>query len=63
MKRYVTKRRVGLLIGIGVVFVFFAVGGIATWEYTNSSEFCTTACHDVHPEETKYYEDSYHARV
>src|SRR5210317_1349684 len=39
----------------------FIVGG-AAWEYTNSPEFCGTACHTMPPEYTSYLE-SPHARV
>lgn len=41
----------------------FAIIAIQGWEYSNSTSFCTTVCHDVHPEEAVAYQDSYHARV
>lgn len=37
-------------------------GGAYAWEYTNSSEFCGTACHTMPPEYTSYL-TSPHARV
>ncbi len=49
-------------ITLGVItLVVFVVGG-AGWEYTNSSEFCGTACHTMPPEFTSYL-TSPHARV
>lgn len=56
--------RVRLLpyIVLGVLtLVVFGVGGYA-WEYTNSPEFCGTACHTMPPEFTSYL-TSPHARV
>ena len=50
---YATLVAIGLLI--------FAVTG-AAWEYTNSSEFCGTACHTMPPEYAAY-QVSPHARV
>jgi nitrate/TMAO reductase-like tetraheme cytochrome c subunit len=49
----------GLLVGLGLV-IFAAIG--ASWEYTNSSEFCGTACHTM-PPEFAAYQVSPHARV
>ncbi len=49
--------------GVGIVLLLLGVGGVYTWEYTNSSDFCAHACHAVHPEEPEAYRDSYHARV
>ena len=46
-----------LLVGV----VLFIVAG-AGWEYTNSSEFCGTACHTMPPEYISY-QQSPHARV
>jgi hypothetical protein len=37
-------------------------GGVYTWTYTNSSEFCGTACHTMPPEYSAYLR-SPHARV
>ncbi len=47
------------LIAIGLLI--FAVTG-AAWEYTNSSQFCGTACHTMPPEYAAY-QVSPHARV
>jgi nitrate/TMAO reductase-like tetraheme cytochrome c subunit len=49
-----------LTLGV-ITLVVFLVGG-AGWEYTNSSEFCGTACHTMPPEFTSYLV-SPHARV
>ncbi len=38
------------------------VGGVYTWDYTNSPEFCGTACHTMPPEYTAYL-TSPHARI
>ena len=48
------------ILGI-LTLVVFIIGG-AAWEYTNSSEFCGTACHTMPPEYTSYL-TSPHARV
>jgi nitrate/TMAO reductase-like tetraheme cytochrome c subunit/mono/diheme cytochrome c family protein len=49
-------------IALGTItLTVFIVGG-AVWEYTNSSEFCGTACHTMPPEYTSYL-TSPHARV
>jgi nitrate/TMAO reductase-like tetraheme cytochrome c subunit len=44
-----------------LTLIAFILGG-AGWEYTNSSEFCGTACHTMPPEYTSYL-TSPHARV
>lgn len=50
------------LVGLVAVAVVAAVG-ITGWEYSNSNEFCTNACHAVHPEEPRAHATSSHARV
>jgi hypothetical protein len=45
----------------GAAAVAFLIGG-AGWEYTNSSQFCGTACHTMPPEYTSYL-NSPHANV
>ena len=54
-----------LFTGAAVVLglIVFSIVGIQAWEWSNSTEFCTNVCHDVHPEEPVAYQDSYHARV
>lgn len=47
------------LIVVALVGVF---GGIHTWEYTNSPEFCGTACHTMPPQDT-VYKESPHSNV
>jgi len=49
-----------ILLGGITILVLFA--GLYTWEYTNSPEFCGTACHTMPPEYTAYLA-SPHARV
>jgi hypothetical protein len=57
-------RRTLLIGGAFIVgFIVFSIIGIQVWEYTNSTQFCSYACHAVHPEEPDAYQDSYHARV
>jgi len=51
----------GLLFIAG--FIVLGVLAIQVWEYSNSVPFCTDVCHDVHPEETLAFADSYHASV
>lgn len=46
-----------------IVFALASVfGGIHTWEYTNSPEFCGTACHTMPPQDT-VYKESPHSNV
>jgi nitrate/TMAO reductase-like tetraheme cytochrome c subunit len=47
---------------LGVLTLLLLIGGAYTWEYTNSPEFCGTACHTMPPEYTAYL-TSPHARV
>lgn len=48
---------------LGVLTIIVGVSGTYAWEYTNSTEFCGGACHDVHPLEYYAYLQSPHARV
>lgn len=59
-----TTRRT-LLTGVAFIlgFIVLTIAGIQTWEWSNSTPFCSNVCHDVHPEEPAAYQDSYHARV
>ena len=50
------------LIVIGIVVVIALAGGTYGWEYSNSPEFCGTACHTMPPQNTVYIE-SPHANV
>ncbi|MFA9491508.1 MAG: cytochrome c3 family protein, partial [Anaerolineales bacterium] len=47
---------------LGGISLFVLSAGVYTWEYTNSPEFCGTACHTMPPEYTAYLA-SPHARV
>lgn len=47
------------LIVIGLAIVF---GGIHTWEYTNSNEFCGTVCHTM-PPQSVVFQESPHSNV
>lgn len=47
---------------LGVLTVIVLFSSVYTWEYTNSPEFCGTACHTMPPEYTAYL-TSPHARV
>ncbi len=51
--------------GVIVVLAFVALGvfSVAGWEYSNSNNFCATACHNVHPEEPYAHQLSHHANV
>jgi len=59
-----SRRIVRLLpyIFLGFLSLIVLMGGVYTWEYTNSPEFCGTACHTMPPEYTSYLV-SPHARV
>lgn len=63
LRNPVTRRT--LLTGVAFIlgFIVFSVIGIQTWEWSNSTAFCSNVCHDVHPEEPESYQNSYHARV
>lgn len=45
-----------------VLFIVVTFGGIQTWEYTNSSEFCGTACHTMPPQSVSFL-NSPHSNV
>ncbi len=47
---------------LGVLSLALLISGAYAWEYTNSPEFCGTACHTMPPEYTRYLV-SPHARV
>jgi nitrate/TMAO reductase-like tetraheme cytochrome c subunit/mono/diheme cytochrome c family protein len=47
---------------LGGLTLLVLVGGAYAWDYTNSPEFCGTACHTMPPEYTAYL-TSPHARV
>jgi nitrate/TMAO reductase-like tetraheme cytochrome c subunit len=59
-----SRRIVRLLpyIFLGILSLAVLITGVYTWEYTNSPEFCGTACHTMPPEYTSYLA-SPHARV
>jgi nitrate/TMAO reductase-like tetraheme cytochrome c subunit/mono/diheme cytochrome c family protein len=59
-----SRRIVRLLpyIFLGILSLIVLMTGVYTWEYTNSPEFCGTACHTMPPEYTSYLV-SPHARV
>ena len=56
--------RVLLLPYVTLIVVALAslFGGIHTWEYTNSNQFCGTACHTMPPQSTAFQE-SPHSNV
>lgn len=47
---------------LGVLTLLVLIAGAYAWDYTNSPEFCGTACHTMPPEYTAYL-TSPHARV
>ncbi|GAB4527470.1 MAG: hypothetical protein Fur0018_13110 [Anaerolineales bacterium] len=47
---------------LGVLTLLVFTGGSYAWEYTNTSQFCGTACHTMPPEYTTY-QGSPHANV
>lgn len=56
-----------IILGIAVAviaLIILAPVSIVSWEYSNSDAFCSNACHQVHPEESKSHELlSRHAEV
>jgi mono/diheme cytochrome c family protein/nitrate/TMAO reductase-like tetraheme cytochrome c subunit len=57
-----TWRRVLPYAALGLLTIFVFIGGSYGWEYTNSPEFCGTACHTMPPQYSAYLV-SPHARV
>jgi nitrate/TMAO reductase-like tetraheme cytochrome c subunit len=55
-------RRILPYAALGVVTLLFLVAAAYGWEYTNSPEFCGTACHTMPPQFNAYL-TSPHARV
>ncbi len=53
----------GGLAAFLVVFLAFGAVTVAGWEYSNSNDFCASACHAVHPEEPYAHQQSHHAEV
>jgi nitrate/TMAO reductase-like tetraheme cytochrome c subunit len=47
---------------LGLLTMVVLVSGVYAWDYTNSPEFCGTACHTMPPEYTSYL-TSPHARI
>jgi nitrate/TMAO reductase-like tetraheme cytochrome c subunit len=47
---------------LGVLTLIVLTAGISGWEYTNSPQFCGTACHTMPPQDT-VYKQSPHANV
>jgi nitrate/TMAO reductase-like tetraheme cytochrome c subunit len=47
---------------LGTLTLIVGVAGVYAWDYTNSPEFCGTACHTMPPEYTSYL-TSPHARI
>jgi nitrate/TMAO reductase-like tetraheme cytochrome c subunit len=47
---------------LGIMTVALLAGGVHGWEYSNSPEFCGTACHTMPPQDT-VYKQSPHANV
>lgn len=49
-------------ITLVVAALLVAFGGIHTWEYTNSNQFCGTACHTM-PPQNAVFQESPHSNV
>jgi nitrate/TMAO reductase-like tetraheme cytochrome c subunit len=47
---------------LGVLTIALIAGGVYGWEYSNSPQFCGTACHTMIPQDTAY-KQSPHANV
>ncbi|HKJ39137.1 MAG TPA: NapC/NirT family cytochrome c [Anaerolineales bacterium] len=47
---------------LGILTILLIAGGIHGWEYSNSPEFCGTACHTMIPQDV-VYQESPHANV
>jgi hypothetical protein len=53
----------GTIVAAGIGIALVSAAGIAGWEYSNSNEFCSAMCHNVHPEEIAAHKQGSHARV
>jgi hypothetical protein len=62
-RRQAILRMLLVSIAFFVGFLLFGFLAVRIWDYSNSPIFCAQVCHDVHPEETLAYQDSYHANV
>jgi hypothetical protein len=49
-------------VALGVLTLFVIAGGVYGWEYTNSPQFCGTACHTMPPQDI-VYKQSPHSNV
>lgn len=47
---------------LGLLTIMLIAGGVYGWEYSNSPQFCGTACHTMPPQDTAY-KQSPHANV
>jgi len=47
---------------LGILTILLIAGGVHGWEYSNSPEFCGTACHTMIPQDV-VYKESPHANV
>ena len=61
--KFTLKTIIVAAVFIGVIFVVMGATSVGVWEYTNSDQFCATACHDVHPQEPMAHAISMHAKV
>ena len=55
-----------ILIGLvlfGLTFVVVGALSVTGWEYSNSNDFCSNACHQVHPQEPFAHQLSQHANI
>ena len=57
--RWLFLLSIGTIVIVGSLLFY---GGVSAWEYSNSSEFCGTACHTMPPQAT-VYERSPHSNV
>ncbi|MCL4561863.1 MAG: NapC/NirT family cytochrome c [Chloroflexi bacterium] len=54
--------RLAPFVFMGALTTVLVIGGVAGWNYTNSTAFCGTTCHTMPPEYSSYL-SSPHARV
>jgi len=59
-----TIRGISTTVVLGLIaLAAVGAGGIAAWDYTNSTQFCAQTCHSPHPEEIRSHAISAHSNV
>ena len=63
LKTHPVRTVITIIIILLASFSLLGVASIKGWEYSNSTNFCSNLCHQVHPEEPAAFQESYHAAI